>query len=58
MLAETPQNGGYMVAAYVVTTVILGGYWVRLNLKQRKQENRLCEREQPKRELEEQPRER
>gem|GEM_PF-4744191 len=30
MLAETPQNGGYMVAAYVVTTVILGGYWVRL----------------------------
>jgi hypothetical protein len=38
MLAETPQNGGYMVAAYVVTTVILGGYWVRLYLKQRKRE--------------------
>ena len=30
MLAEPPQNGGYMVAAYIVTTVILGGYWVRL----------------------------
>jgi hypothetical protein len=56
MLAETPQNGGYMVAAYVVTTVILGGYWVRLNLKQR--ENQLREREQPKREREDQPRER
>jgi hypothetical protein len=51
MLAETPQNGGYMVAAYVVTTVILGGYWVRLYLKQRK-------RELPKREREHQLRER
>jgi hypothetical protein len=30
MLAEPPQNGGYMVAAYIVTTVIVGGYWVRL----------------------------
>ena len=30
MLAEPPQNGGYMVAAYIVTTVILGGYWIRL----------------------------
>jgi len=46
-----------MVAAYVVTTVILGGYWVRLNLKQRKWENQLREREQPKREREDQPRE-
>lgn len=27
---ETPQNGGYMVAAYVVTAVVLVGYWVRL----------------------------
>ena len=26
MLAETPQNAGYMVAAYVVTPVILVGY--------------------------------
>jgi hypothetical protein len=30
MLAEPPQNGGYMVAAYIVTTVILAGYWLRL----------------------------
>ncbi|MEP7176144.1 MAG: hypothetical protein ABI860_06285 [Gemmatimonadales bacterium] len=26
MLAETPENAGYMVAAYVVAPVILGGY--------------------------------
>ena len=30
MLAEPPQNGGYLVAAYVITAVILVGYWVRL----------------------------
>lgn len=30
MLAEPPQNGGYLVAAYVVTVVILVGYWVAL----------------------------
>jgi hypothetical protein len=30
MLAEPPSNGGYMVAAYIVTTVILVGYWLRL----------------------------
>jgi hypothetical protein len=30
---ETPQNGGYMVAAYVVTAVVLVGYWVRLAMK-------------------------
>ena len=30
MLAEPPSNGGYMVAAYVVTTVILVGYWIGL----------------------------
>ena len=49
MLAEPPQNGGYMVAAYMVTTVILGGYWVRLwrrngNLKQREREQQLRKR--------------
>jgi hypothetical protein len=27
---ETPQNGGYMVVAYVVTAVVLVGYWARL----------------------------
>lgn len=30
MPPETPQNGEYMVAAYVITVVILVGYWVRL----------------------------
>lgn len=27
MPPETPQNGEYLVAAYVVTAVILSGYW-------------------------------
>ena len=36
MLAEPPQNGEYLLAAYVVTPVILVGYWVRLYLKQRR----------------------
>ena len=30
MPPETPQNGGYLLAAVVVTTVILVGYWVAL----------------------------
>ena len=30
MLPEPPSNGEYLVAAYVVTAVILVGYWVRL----------------------------
>jgi hypothetical protein len=30
MPLEPPSNGGYLVAAYVVTTVILLGYWLRL----------------------------
>ena len=30
MPPETPQNGEYLVAAYVLTTVILVGYWLRL----------------------------
>ena len=29
MLAETPENAGYMIAAYVVAPVILGGIWCR-----------------------------
>jgi hypothetical protein len=30
MPAETPQNGEYLVAAYVIATIILMGYWVAL----------------------------
>ena len=30
MVAEVPQNGGYLIAAYVVTPVILVGYLVSL----------------------------
>jgi hypothetical protein len=30
MPLETPQNGEYLVAAYVITIVILLGYWVRV----------------------------
>jgi hypothetical protein len=30
MPIEPPRNGEYLVAAYVVTAVILGGYWIRL----------------------------
>jgi hypothetical protein len=30
MPPEPPQNGEYLVAAYVITTVILMGYWVAL----------------------------
>ena len=36
MLTETPQNGEYLVAAYVVGTVILVGYWLRLAGQARK----------------------
>jgi hypothetical protein len=38
---ETPQNGGYMVAAYVVTAVVLVGYWVKLWLKLRAERREL-----------------
>jgi hypothetical protein len=30
MPPETPQNGEYLVAAYVIAIVILMGYWVAL----------------------------
>ena len=30
MAPETPQNAGYMLAAYIVAPVILGGYLVVL----------------------------
>jgi hypothetical protein len=36
MLAEPPSNGEYMIAAYLVTTVILVGYWLSLCRKARK----------------------
>jgi hypothetical protein len=30
MVPEPPRNGGYLIAAYVVASVILLGYWLRL----------------------------
>lgn len=30
MPAEPPANGEYMVAAYIVASLILLGYWMRL----------------------------
>jgi hypothetical protein len=30
MPVEPPSNGQFMVAAYIVTTVLVLGYWVRL----------------------------
>jgi hypothetical protein len=30
MVPEPPRNGGYLIAAYVVATIILFGYWLRL----------------------------
>jgi hypothetical protein len=36
MPAEPPQNGQYLIAAYVVATLILVGYWVQLWLAAKK----------------------
>jgi hypothetical protein len=36
MLVEPPQNGQYLVAAYVITAAILIGYWAMLLRKARK----------------------
>ena len=36
MVAELPQNGGYLLAAYIVTPVILVGYLVSLWRRVRK----------------------
>jgi hypothetical protein len=36
MQPDTPQNGEYLVAAYVVTIVILVGYWLALWRRARK----------------------
>jgi hypothetical protein len=30
MVPEPPRNSGYLIAAYVVATIILLGYWLRL----------------------------
>ncbi len=35
MLVEPPQNGEFLVAAYVITAVILLGYWAMLLRKAR-----------------------
>jgi hypothetical protein len=36
MQPDTPQNGEYLVAAYVLTIVILAGYWLALWRRARK----------------------
>jgi hypothetical protein len=36
MPVEPPSNGEYLIAAYVVTTVLLVVYWVRLWRRARK----------------------
>ncbi len=36
MPVEPPQNGEYLVAAYVITAVILMGYWLALWRRARK----------------------
>jgi hypothetical protein len=36
MPVEPPQNGEYLIAAYVVATVILLGYWSMLWRKARR----------------------
>ena len=36
MQVEPPQNGEYLVAAYVITALILLGYWAALWRKSRK----------------------
>jgi hypothetical protein len=45
MVPEPPSNGEYMVAAYVVTAVILVGYWVRLWRMMRKSVSGKAKRE-------------
>jgi len=48
MPAETPQNAGYMVAAYVVAPVILAGYlgmlWGRVKRTERTERAETAER--------------
>lgn len=35
-MPDVPQNGGYMVAAYIIVAVILGGYALSLYLRARR----------------------
>ena len=35
-----PENGGYMVAAYIVAAVVLVGYTVSLYVRLRRERNR------------------
>ncbi len=39
MDADPQANAGYMIAAYIVTAVILGGYAVRLWLRSKPRAN-------------------
>jgi hypothetical protein len=36
MLDQVPQNGGYMIAAYVIAAAILAGYALSLYLRTRR----------------------
>jgi hypothetical protein len=36
MVAEPPDNGKYMIAAYAVATFILVAYWLRLWLRSKR----------------------
>lgn len=46
MGSEVPQNGGYLIAAYVIAPVILVGYLALLWKRQRGWERRTGNREQ------------
>ncbi len=35
-MPEAPQNAGYMIAAYIVVAVLVGGYAVSLYLRARR----------------------
>jgi hypothetical protein len=35
-MPDVPQNGGYMIAAYIIVAVILGGYALSLYLRARR----------------------
>ena len=39
-LVDSPDNGAYMVAAYIVTAVVVLGYAVMLYLRIRKEKSR------------------
>jgi hypothetical protein len=43
-----PDNWGFVVAAYLVATVVLGGYWRRLARQERDLETRETRRRRPR----------